>query len=395
MLKSFKYKLLPTLDQKVLFNKHFGCSRFVFNYFLNERKEEYLQNKKSLNFYDNAAALTTLKKSEEFSWLKEVNSQTLQTTLKNLDGAYNNFFKFNKGFPKFKSKKGKNSFTVPQYVKVVRSSLVLPKFKEPIKFIEHRKLEGVIKYCTISKTSTEEYFVSILVETEHNPFKKTGRVVGIDLGIKDFVITSDNKKYKNNRYTKTYQRRLKRNQQDLSRKIKGSNNYSKQKLKLAKTYKKITNSRLDNLHKVSTELIKNYDIVILEDLNVKGMVKNPKLAKHISDVSWSHFTTILEYKAKWNHKRIVKVGRFFPSSKTCNVCGHIHQSMTLSIREWKCPNCQTVLDRDINAAKNILAEGMRILSDGTSDYRSGEELRPGLPGTLYEASKVLEEILEA
>jgi len=253
--------------------------------------------------------------------------------------------------------------------------------------IQDRKFKGEIRQCTLSKTTTNEYFVSILVETDHKKFEKTGKSVGIDLGLKDFAITSDGFKYKNNRYTKTYAKKLKENQQHLSRKVKGSNNYKEQKLKVATIHKKITNSRMDNLHKTSTELIKKYDTIFLEDLNIKGMVKNHKLAKHISDASWGKFITMLEYKAEWNDKEIVKIDRFFPSSKLCNSCGWVNQNLKLDMREWTCPSCKTKLDRDLNASKNILEEGIKIISVGTIDYRRGDEIRPTLVGTIGETSK--------
>jgi putative transposase len=387
MLKSYKYKIKPTEDQKVLLNKHFGSIRFAYNYFLNERKVEYETNKQSLNYNDNSATLTKLKKKEEFKWLKEINSQSLQHSLKGLDDAYNSFFKKRTGFPKFKSKHSKNSFKVPQFVKVFDGKLIIPKFRYHIEMIQDRKFKGEIRQATLSKTPTGEYFVSILVETEHQKLEKTGKQVGIDLGIKDFVITSDGYKYKNNRWTKTYAKNLKEHQQHLSRKTKGSNRYNKQKLKVAKIHKKIANSRLDNLHKVSTELIKKYDIIYLEDLNIKGMIKNHKLSKHIADASWGKFIALLEYKAEWNEKEVIKIDRFFPSSKQCNCCGYINQNLKLDVREWNCPSCKSKLDRDLNASKNILKEGIKIKSSGTDDYRRGDEIRPFLTGKIGETFK--------
>jgi putative transposase len=389
MLKSYKYKLKPSEEQIVLLNKHFGSIRFTYNFFLNERKKEYEINKNTINYYDNAKSLTELKKQEEFSWLNEINSQSLQDSLKNLETAYKNFFRFKKGFPKFKSKHDKNSFCIPQFVKLENGKLKIPKFKEPIDLILSRSFTGVIKQATISRTPTNEYFVSILVETEHNKLPKTGKSIGIDLGIKDFVITSDGYKYKNNRYTKTYAKKLKEEQQHLSRKTKGSNRYNNQKIKVASIYKKITNSRLDNLHKVSTELIKKYDLIVLEDLNIQGMIKNHKLSKHISDVSWSKFIELLTYKTQWNDKKIIKINRFFPSSKTCNYCGYINQNLKLDMREWTCPSCKTKLDRDLNASINILKEGYKQISSGTDDYRRGDEIRPTSVGTISEPSKIL------
>lgn len=389
MLKAFKYKILPNEEQKVLLAKHFGSVRFVYNYFLNERKTEYETNKKSLNYYDNAYALTLMKKQEEYQWLKEINSQTLQKSLNSLEGAYNTFFKKRAKFPKFKSKFDKQSFCVPQSVSLTGNQLSIPKFKDPIRVILHRKLTGEIKQCTISKTPTGEYFVSILVETIHEVKPKTGKSVGLDLGIKDFVITSDGYKFKNNRYTKKYAKKLKKAQQHLSRKEKGSASYNKQKIKVARLHKKITNSRKDNLHKVSTKLISNYDVIVVEDLNVKGMVKNHKLAKSISDVSWGSFLTMLKYKAEWNNKEIRVIGRWFPSSKTCGKCGYINQGLRLNIREWECPHCHSKLDRDINAAKNILKEGLRdTTSTGTVDNRRRAEISPVNTGTGVEAFKI-------
>jgi len=394
MLKSYKYKLKPSEEQIVLLNKHFGSIRFAYNFFLNERKIEYETNKNTINYYDNTKSLTKLKKQEEYSWLNEINSQSLQYSLKCLDGAYQNFFKFKKGFPSFKSKHNKNSFSVPQSVKLIDGKLVIPKFKNPINLILSKSFKGKIKSCTISKTPTNEYFVSILVETEHIKYEKTGKSIGIDLGIKDFVITSEGYKYKNNRYTKTYEKKLKEHQQHLSRKTYGSNRYLKQKLKVATIYKKITNSRLDNLHKVSTELIKKYDLIVLEDLNIKGMIKNHKLSKHISDASWSKFIELLSYKAEWNDKKIVKIDRFFPSSKTCNCCGYINQNLKLDMREWACPSCHIKLDRDLNASINILKEGYKQTSSGTDDYRRGDKIRPTSVGAIDETFKILNDISE-
>jgi putative transposase len=389
MLKAYKYKLKPNKEQKILLNKHFGCIRFVYNYFLNERIREYESNKQTLNYYDNAKALTELKHSNEYVWLNEVNSQSLQHSLKHLDSAYNNFFKSRAKFPKFKSKHNKNSFTVPQAVKLIKNKLQIPKFKNGINIILHRKFNGEIKQCTISKTSTNEYFVSILVETNHIKLPKTNKQIGIDLGLKDFAITSDDYKYKNNKYTKQYEKKLKQAQQHLSHKTKGSNRYELQRLKVANIHKKITNSRMDNLHKVSTDLITKYDIIMLEDLNIKGMIKNHKLAKHINDASWGTFIQTLNYKAEWNDKQIIKINRFYPSSKACNNCGYINQDLRLDIRTWICPKCNIIHDRDINAAKNIYKEGLKILSSGTDDYRRGDQIRPVLTGTVDESSKIL------
>ncbi|MBN2523536.1 MAG: transposase [Bacteroidales bacterium] len=364
----------PTRKQKVLLDKHFGCVRFVYNHFLNERKEQYQSDKKSDNYYIQASILTQLKKNNETVWLKEVNSQSLQFALRCLDTAYINFFRGNANFPKFKSKKNKNTFTVPQFAKLGVDRFYIPKFKEGIKVNAHRKVKGDIRKCTLSKTPTGKYFVSILSEEQYKPKEKTGNICGIDLGLKDFAVTSDGIKFRNNKYTKQYERKLKKAQQYLSRKIIGSNSFERQRRKVSLIHEKITNSRMDNLHKVSHQLISNYDIIALEDLDIKKMVRNHKFAKHISDTGWGTFVKLLEYKAYWNDKKIIKINRFYPSSKTCHECGWINQDLNLSMREWTCGNGH-IIDRDLNAAKNILKEGLKILSSGTGDYTDRDGVR--------------------
>lgn len=375
IFRTYKFEMQPTQVQKVLLDKHFGCVRYIYNYFLNERKEQYQTDKKSDDYYKQAATLTELKKKDETVWLKEVNSQSLQFALRCLDTAYVNFFRGTAKFPRFKSKKHKNSFTVPQFARLENGRFYIPKFKEGIKVNIHREVKGEIGKCTLSKTPTGKYFVSILSEEQYQPKEKTGKICGIDLGLKDFAITSDNKRFKNNKYTKQYETKLKTAQKHLSRKIKGSNSFERQRRKVAKIYEKITNSRIDNLHKVSHQLVSNYDIIVLEDLNIKGMVKNRKLAKHISDASWGTFVRLLEYKANWNDKQIVKINRFYPSSKTCHHCGWIYQDLKLSNREWTCKSCNTIHDRDFNAAKNILKEGLKIISGGTLENTDGDGVR--------------------
>lgn len=380
ILKGFKFRIYPNTEQEILLSKHFGCSRFVFNYFLNQRKDEYLLNKKSLTYYDNANMLTLLKKQEETKWLSEVNSQSLQHALKHLDTSYSRFFKKMSEFPKFKSKHAKQSFKIPANIIIHDNKLIIPKFKEGIKITQHRDLNGSIKSCVVSKTSTGKYFVSILVETTITPKEKTGAVVGIDLGLKDLLITSDGNKYINNKFTNKYKDKLKLAQQHLSRKQKGSNRYEKQRRKVALIHEKIVNSRLDNLHKITSGLISDYDIICLETLNVKGMVKNHKLSKSIQDASWGELVRQLEYKAKWNDKIISKVDRFFPSSKTCSSCGYIKNNLTLKDREFTCSSCGESHDRDINASKNILRQGLNLLEEdksvGTTDNARGGKIRP-------------------
>ena len=366
--------MYPTAPQKELLDKHFGCTRFVYNYFLNERKEQYRLTGKSDTFYTQERKLTILKKDEQYSWLREVNSQSIQFSLRNIEKAYLNFFRGNAKFPRFKSKRGRNSFTVPQHCSVVSDTIILPKFKTPIKIKTSRGIVGKVNSMTVSKDFDGKYYVSILTEQDYEPLEKTNKSVGIDLGLKDFVVTSDGYRYKNHRYLKKYGRRLKKAQQHLSRKQKGSRSYENQRRMVSKIHKKISNSRNDMLHKVSTDLVRKYDVICCEDLNVKGMMKNHKLAKSISDASWGTFITYLQYKCEREDKTLIKINRYFPSSQTCNQCGYINQSTkNLSVRTWECPHCGTVHGRDINAAINILNEGKKIY-------------RQGLPITLVEAA---------
>ena len=370
--KTYKFRIYPTAEQETLLAKHFGCTRYVYNHFLNERKEQYQRDKKSDNYYKQAAALTKLKKEEGTKWLKEVNSQSLQFALRSLDTAFLNFFRGNAQFPKFKSKKHKNTFTIPQFGKLEDGKIIIPKFKDGIKVKLHREVKGKIGKMSITKTPTGKYYVSIFTEQIIDELPKTNKQVGIDLGLKDFVITSDNKKFKNNRYTKKYAKQLKKAQQHLSRKQKGSNGFEKQRLKVAKIHEKIASCRLDTLHKVSHKLVNEFDVIVCEDLNVKGMIKNHKLSKHISDASWGNFVRLLQYKCDWYGKELVKVNRFYPSSKTCGDCGWINQELKLSDREWTCKSCGVVHDRDVNASRNILKEGLKIISGGTLDNTDGD-----------------------
>ena len=367
--KTYKFRLFPTKEQEVLLNQHFGHSRWVYNHFLNERKEQYQADKKSDNYYKQAATLTKLKKEEDTKWLKEVNSQTLQFALRSLDTAFLNFFRGNAQFPKFKSRKHKNTFTIPQFGKLENNKIIIPKFKDGIKVKLHREVKGKIGKMNITKTPTGKYYVSIFTEQEVEELPKTNKQVGIDLGLKDFVITSDNKKFKNNRYTKKYAKQLKKAQQHLSRKQKGSNGFEKQKLKVAKIHEKIASCRLDTLHKVSRELVESYDLISIEDLNVKGMIKNHKLSKHIADASWGNFVTLLQYKCDWYGKELVKVNRFYPSSKSCYDCGWINQNLKLSDREWTCNSCGVIHDRDVNASRNVLKEGLKISGKGLASTK--------------------------
>lgn len=365
IFKSFKFRIYPNKEQEVLFAKHFGACRFVFNHYLNKRKESYLEDKKSLNYYDNANDLTQFKKDENFNWLKEINSQSLQSSLRNLDTAYGKFFRKQSKFPRFKSKYDKQSFKIPQFVKLENNELILPKFKGGIKINLHQEINGEILFATISKSTTGKYYVSITCEVNHKPFDKTGSEVGIDTGIKDLAILSDGTTYENIKTLKKNLKKVKYNQRQLSKKVKGSSSRNKQKQKLAIVHEKITNVRKDYLHKVSTEIVKNHDIISVEEIVVKNIMKNHKLAQAMSDVSLGTFYSMLEYKCEWNDKQFVKIDRFFPSSKMCSNCGWINQDLTLNIREWSCPSCGEKHDRDFNASKNILKQGLKIILSGS------------------------------
>lgn len=355
MLKAYKYRLHPTSEQKILIDKHCGTSRLIYNLALECKSTAYSSNHINLSRFDLQKQLIELKK--EFPWMKEINSQSIQVSLLNLDNAYKNFFKTKKGFPNFKKKSSRNSFSIPQNVKIEQSKIIIPKFLEGIDFIQDRPTKGILKSANISKTSTNKYFISILCETgEIIPDKKSiksNTSVGIDLGLKDFAIISNGTKISNPKFFSVNERMIKHLQKELSRKTKRSNRYKKARLKLALQHEKTTNQRNDFLHKLSTEIVNQYDTICLENLNIKGMIKNHKLSKAISDVSWSSFITMLAYKSEWKGKNLIKIGRFDPSSKTCNSCGYIKKDLQLSDREWICPECGVIHDRDINAAMNI------------------------------------------
>lgn len=374
--KTYKYRLYPNNQQKQMLQNYFGCVRFVYNHFLSERKKQYEETGSSHNYYDQSKELTELKKNPIYFWLKEINSQTLQQSLRHLDTAYVNFFRGNTSFPRFHSKKNGGSFAVPQNFKVENGKIYLPKFKDGIKIIESRKCVGELRNMTISVTGSGKYFVSIMAQVEYQPLEKTNQKVGIDLGIKDFVITSEGEKYPSNKFINRYSRQLATAQKHLARKRKGSNTWNRQRVKVARIQEKISNCRFDKLQNISTDLIRKYDTICCEDLNVKGMQHNHHLAKSIADASWGTFLNMLQYKADWNGKEIIKIGRFFPSSKTCNHCGHVNENLKLSDRTWICTECGESIDRDLNAAMNILDEGLKNKSAGTVDHTDGDKVRP-------------------
>lgn len=380
-MNSYKFKLEPTESQKEKLDNMFGCSRFVWNYFLDLNNKVYLDakekdlKKKHLNYYDCANSLTTLKK--EHTWLNNGIAKTFQQTLKDLDTAYNGFFKKKCGFPKFKSKRNKQSFRIPQRFFFMDNKSFFDKFREGIKTIGNREVEGKIKFATISKTKTGKYFVAINTDFEVKKKRVSDNKVGVDLGIKDFATLSNGEKYD----LKVKEGNIKFLQKQVSKKKKGSSNRNKARLKLARKYEQINNRKQDFQHKLSDKLCKENELIAIEDLNISGMMKNHCLAKSISNQSWYSFITKLEYKSKRYGGRVVKTKQFYPSSKTCNNCGYINQELTLSDREWECPECKSVLDRDINAAKNVLDQVLMELNlECGRDYRVKPVELPTLVG---------------
>ena len=375
-LKAYKFRIYPTEEQEIFFAKTFGCVRKVYNLMLNDRKKAYEEVKNDSS--KKMAFPTPAKYKKEFPFLKEVDSLALANAQLHLDKAYKNFFRDKSvGFPRFKSKKNPvQSYTTNNQngtVALIDSKFIkIPKLKSLVRIKLHRQPKGMIKSATISRHASGKYYISLLCKEEINELPKTNSAIGIDLGITDFAILSDGQKIDNHKFTSKMEKKLKREQRKLSKrallaKNKGiplseAKNYQKQKRKVARLHEKVMNQRTDFLNKLSTEIIKNHDIICIEDLNVKGMLRNHKLARSISDVSWSSFVAKLQYKADWYGREIIKVDTWFPSSQICSECGHKDGKKSLDIREWTCPICHTHHDRDINASINILTEGLRIQS---------------------------------
>ena len=378
MLRAIKIRLYPNKEQELKFNKVLGCYRFVYNHMLSLKQNTYNENKISLGLNELSKHFHgTILKDEQYVWLKEQNTKVLQQAIRQMLTAYDNFFKQHNGFPKFKSKKDKQSALFPLEAiskrnKFNERKITLTKPLKDIKFrcsdLYHKRLQRYkdkIRSATLSKTKSGNYFLSILIDLPQEEIVKfghTNKYVGIDLGVKDFVITSDGEVFENKHFFKKQEVKIKHLQRQLSKKQKGSNNRNKQRIKIAKAFERLTNQKVAYIHSVVNELLTYYDTVFMEDLNVQGLLRNHKLAKAIQEIGLYRFRQVIEDKAKNNYKNVVLIDRFYPSSKTCSVCGYKKQDLKLIDREWTCPNCGTYLDRDLNAAVNILHEGERIIN---------------------------------
>ncbi|NFS44951.1 IS200/IS605 family element RNA-guided endonuclease TnpB [Clostridium sporogenes] len=358
MLKAYKYRMYPNREQKLYFAKTFGCTRFIYNKMLADRIKSYEENK-DLDIKQSKYP-TPAQYKKGFEWLREVDSLALANAQLNLDKAYKNFFRDKSiGFPKFKSKKSNyHSYTTNNQkgtIYIENSRIKIPKLKTMIKIKLHRKFDGIIKSCTVSKTPSNKYYISILVDAENNQLPKTNKKVGIDVGLKEFATTSDGDFFGNPKWLRKSEKRLAKLQKDLSRKKKNSNNRKKARLKIARLHEKITNQRKDFLHKLSMQIISENQAIVIENLKVSNMLKNHRLAKAISEVSWYEFRTMLEYKCKWYGRELIIAPSNYASSQLCSNCGNkSNQTKDLSCRTYICPVCGMIMDRDLNASKNLL-----------------------------------------
>ena len=376
MLKAIKIRIYPDSVQKQFISKQLGCCRFIYNKILDYKKTQYEQYNKNTSLSQMGKYLTTLKKQDNFLFLNNVHSKILQQSLNDLNSAYENFFKLHKGYPKFKSKKEtKQSFRFTNYIfrynkkKINGNRITLIQQLQNILFKCSKRDEIYLNHnqkyihsATLTKTSTEKYYLSILIDYNIIQKEKLDTVIGLDLGIKDFIVDSNGNRYENKHFYKNKEQKLNKLQRQLSKKQKGSNNRNKLKIKLAKVHEKIKNQRLDYLHQITSKIVNENQVICIEDLNVSGMMSNHKLAKSIQELSLYEFRCQLEYKCKWYGRQLIIIDRFYPSSKTCHNCRHIYKDLKLNEREWICPHCKSKIDRDYNAAQNILDEGLKQIN---------------------------------
>ena len=372
--KAYKFRIYPNQTQQAALAVQFGHARYVYNHFLQMRRDHYKATGEGLYYRQIAGLLTRLKRDPDHGWLKEADSQTLQQSLIDLECAYKNFFEGRSQHPRFKSRRNKQSIRYPQRVKIdlIANRSYLPKVGW-VKTVFHRKIEGEIKNVTVSKSKSGKFYASYQIEVEMPEPIYTGALAGIDLGLSDFATLSDGIKIANPRHLIQAERRLRRVQKGLSRKQKNSRGWEKQRVLVARQAEKVANSRADFLHKLSRSLVAAHRMLAIEDLHVKGMVKNQRLAKHISDAAWGQFVRMLAYKGEWHGCDVVTVDRWYPSSKTCSTCGEVRGNLPLSVREWECLHCGSIHHRDINAAINILNQA----TAGTAECKAGEvHVRP-------------------
>lgn len=366
--QGFRFRLYPNKEQETLLRKTLGSARFVWNYFLDLRQKSWKQENKSLSYYDTAKILTQLKKEPEYSWLSEVSIIPLRYSIYELDGTYKKFFKGNCGYPNFKKKTNRNSIGLDTSAFSIKNGkFFIAKNKQPLNIRFHRQLpqNQEIKYIHITLEPSGKWYVSFNLDVSIQPLPPSQNQIGIDLGITTFATTSNGDKIKSPDLKKEYQK-LKKLQKKLSKKQKGSNNRYKARLKVARQHEKIKFIRLNFHHQVSRKLVNENQVIVLEDLKIKNMVKNRKLSRAISEQGWYQFRSFLEYKCNWYGRELIIINQWYPSSKTCSSCGSIQTKMPLDIREWTCPDCGAIHDRDINAAKNILAVGTTVSACGDS-----------------------------
>lgn len=397
--RSYKYRLYPTIQQELLLNQYVGAKRWMYNYLLSEQKRRHAANEKHLSAFDCNNLIPKLKKQEKTAWLKTVDSILLQNAAEDLATAYKNFFDSIKGkskglkseLPKYKSKGGRESYrTRGVKVDFDNNRVMLPKIKN-IKCVLHRSFTGTIKSATVSKNPDGKYYISILVEESIQLLPMTGREVGIDLGLKDIIITSTGVKFEHpQEMLAKAKRALKKEQRILARKKKGSKNREKQRIRVAKAFAKVTRIRNEYYHLISKYIVDNFDSIYLENLNVSGMLKNKRLARKIAESAWSTLKQMIEYKAGYSGKTVHEISRWYPSSKTCSNCDHKLQTLSLGTREWTCPVCNTEHDRDLNAAINILNQGQIDLYDSKQPSRATMEVGAMLPVALQKHSSKIE-----